>query len=206
MAKLWYVSHPEVRIDGAVPVPRWGLTDHGRARAEAMCHQPWIGDLDRLISSDETKAFELAAIVAEHRSLPIEVRASQAETDRSSTGFLPPDAYGPVSDAWFAAPSESPDGWETATAVQERVVQGLGDVLDGDQNVMVAGHGGAGTLLWCHLSGEPIAAAQDQPGAGHYFTVDLATRRALHRWRPVDDLERPASPTGHPRGDGSGRG
>ena len=99
MAKLWYVSHPEVRIDAAVPVPRWGLTDHGRSRAEAMCAQPWIADLGRLVSSDETKALELAAIVADHRNLPIEVRASQAETDRSSTGFLPPESYGPVSDA-----------------------------------------------------------------------------------------------------------
>ena len=189
MAKLWYVSHPEVRIDGAVPVPRWGLTDHGRARAEAMCGQPWIAELDRLISSDETKALELAAVVAEHRSLPIEVRSSQAETDRSSTGFLPPEAYGPVSDAWFANPLESPDGWEAAAAVQQRVVQGLDDVLGGNRNVLVAGHGGAGTLLWCHLSGEPIAASQDQPGAGHYFTVDLSTGRPRHRWRPIDDRE-----------------
>lgn len=189
MAKLWYVSHPEVRIDGDVPVPRWGLTDHGRARAEAMCRQPWLADLDRLISSDETKALELAAIVAAHRDLPIEVRASQAETDRSSTGFLLPDAYERVSDAWFAAPQESPDGWETAAAVQDRVRRGLEDVLNGDENVMVAGHGGAGTLLWCGLSDAPIAGALDQPGAGHYFTVDLATRRPVHHWRPIDQLE-----------------
>ncbi|MEM7287717.1 MAG: histidine phosphatase family protein [Actinomycetota bacterium] len=189
MAKLWYVSHPEVRIDSEVPVPRWGLTDHGRARAEAMCRQPWIAEIDRIVSSDETKALELAAVVAAARGVPIDVRASQAETDRSATGFLPPEAYGRVSDAWFASPDEAPSGWEPARVVQDRVVLGLEDVFGGDQNVMVAGHGGAGTLLWCRLSGTAIAASHDQPGAGHYFTVDLATRRPEHQWRAIDDIE-----------------
>lgn len=189
MAKLWYVSHPEVRIDAHVPVPRWGLDDSGRVRAQAMCRQPWVADIERIISSDETKALELAAIVAAHRSLPIEVRVSQAETDRSATGFLSPDTYQQVSDAWFAAPDAEPHGWEPARAVQERVVSGLADVLGGEQATMVAGHGGAGTLLWCHLAGQGIAASFDQTGPGHYFTVDLATRRPVHRWHPIDDLE-----------------
>ena len=39
------------------------------------------------------------------------------------------------------------------------------------------------------FAGEAIAASQDQPGAGHYFTVDLATRRPLHHWRPIDHIE-----------------
>ena len=189
MARLWYVSHPEVRIDGDVPVPRWGLTDHGRARAEAMCAQPWVADVERIVSSDETKALELAAIVAAHRGLPIEVRPATAETDRSATGFLPPAQYGPVSDRWFASPDESPEGWEPASMVQDRITRAVEDLLRGDRNVLMAGHGGAGTLLWCRLTGESIAAAHDQPGAGHYFTVDLRTRRPLHHWRPIDDIE-----------------
>ena len=189
MARLWYVSHPEVRIDASVPVPRWGLTDHGRARAEAMCAQPWMAQVERLISSDETKALELAAVVAAHRHLPIEVRPHTAETDRSATGFLPQADYDPVSHAWFASPEASPHGWESAAAVQRRIETALEDVLAGDRNVMVAGHGGTGTLLWCRLAGQPIAAAHDQPGVGHYLTIDLATRRPLHHWRPIDDIE-----------------
>ncbi len=189
MAKLWYVSHPEVRIDADVPVPRWGLTDHGRARAAAMCAQPWIDGIERLVSSDETKALELAAVVAAHRGIPIEVRPSQAETDRSSTGFVEPDRYAIISDAWFADPERHDHGWEPAHDVQRRVVEGLADVLDGDADTLVAGHGGAGTLLWCHLAGRAIEASLDQPGAGHYFTVDLTTGRPLHGWRPIDAIE-----------------
>lgn len=188
MPHLWYATHPEVRIDGDVPIPRWGLTDTGRRRAEAMCRQPWIGQIERLISSSETKALELAAIVAAHTGLAIEVRPETDETDRSSTGFIPPDEYGPVSDEWFAEIEAPPSGWESAGAVQRRMVATLDDVLSGSENVLVAGHGGAGTLLWCALAGEPIAASRDQPGAGYYFTVDLASRTPLHAWRPIDDL------------------
>lgn len=189
MATLWYVSHPEVRIDGAVPVPRWGLTDVGRARAEAMCEQPWVARIERIISSDETKALELAAIVGAHRGIPIEVRADTAETDRSATGFLPPETYGEVSDRWFASPAAHEDGWEAAADVQARMLRSLADVLAGSENVMVAGHGGAGTLLWCALAGEEIAAHHDQPGAGHYITIDLPAGPPRHTWRPIDQIE-----------------
>ena len=190
MARLWYVSHPEVRIDADVPVERWGLTETGRSRAVAMCAQPWIADVERIISSGETKALELAAIVAGHTGLAIEVRERTGETDRSSTGFVPPAEYGAVSEAWFATPDAHDRGWEPAAAVQRRVVDELGDALTGDRNVFVAGHGGSGTLLWCHLAGEPIAADRDQGAAGNYFTVDLAAGRPLHAWRPIDEIER----------------
>lgn len=189
MARLFYVTHPEVRIDGAVPVRRWGLTDTGRRRATAMLDQPWVASLDRILSSDETKALELAAIVATHRDLPVTVRAALGETDRDGTGYLPKERHDEVSDAWFANPERSPDGWEAALDVQRRTLDALDDVLGGAENVMVAGHGGAGTLLWCALSGTPIAQRHDQPHPGHYVTIDLADRRPLHRWRAIDDLE-----------------
>ncbi len=189
MATLWYVSHPEVRIDPAVPVPRWGLTDTGRSRAHAMCRQPWVGAIERIITSDETKALELAAIVGAHRSLPVEVRPTTAETDRRSTGFVPQAEHDALAAAWFAEPEVSPSGWEPAGAVQARVTRALADLLEGATSAMIAGHGGAGTLWWCHLMGVPIEAFRDQPSPGHYYAVDLATRRPVHGWRRIDDIE-----------------
>lgn len=32
MTVAYYLSHPQVQIDPAVPVPEWGLSDAGRAR------------------------------------------------------------------------------------------------------------------------------------------------------------------------------
>ncbi len=189
MTRLWYVTHPEVRLDPHVPVERWGLTDVGRRRAAAMCSQPWLDEVERLVSSGETKALELAAVVAARTGLPIEVRERTGEVDRSATGFIPPDEYAAVSDAWFASPSAHDRGWEPAAAVQRRIVAALEDVMTAEQPVLVVGHGGAGTLLWCHLAGESIAATHDQASPGHYFTVDLTTGRPLHRWQPIDTVE-----------------
>ena len=41
-----YLSHPQVRIDPAVPVPRWSLSERGRARAQIAGRRT----VDRLVA------------------------------------------------------------------------------------------------------------------------------------------------------------
>jgi len=49
-------------------------------------------------------------------------------------------------------------------------------------------HGAVGTLLYCHLAGEPIARRWDQPpnGGGNYFRFTLAPRAVHSWWQPID--------------------
>ena len=190
---LRYLTHPQVRVSADVPVPRWGLSDDGRARATLLCNRPWWATTTRLVSSDETKALETAAIVAAHTGLTIEVRARLHENDRSATGFVPPDRFEQLADEFFASPDRSVDGWESALHAQRRVVDGTADLLaDGDGDVAVCGHGAVGTLLLCHLLQLPISRAEDQngpgaaPGGGNVWAFDRRTRRVVHRWRPFD--------------------
>jgi broad specificity phosphatase PhoE len=190
VAVLRYVTHPEVAVDPAVPVPRWGLSPAGVARMRAMLGQPWVTAIRRVVSSDEVKAQEAAAILAAHLGVDVEVREGIGENDRSSTGFVPPAEFERLADRFFAAPGESVEGWERAVDAQDRIVAGLGDLLlpstAGD--VAVVGHGGVGTLWWCWLTGHAIDRRHDQPGQGHFFSVDLPTGRVLHPWRPIDRL------------------
>ncbi len=60
-----YLSHPQVKIDPAVPVPEWGLSELGRERMQTLAQQPWIRPFRRVISSSETKAIETAEILAD---------------------------------------------------------------------------------------------------------------------------------------------
>lgn len=198
MSVLRYVSHPEVVIDPDVPVPEWGLTETGRQRVETMCTQPWIAGVGCIISSGETKALEAAWIIARVTGLDIDMRPGTGETDRSSTGYVPIAEHDALSVQFFGQPRISAQGWERAIDVQSRVARELADVLepdvdetDGriDRDVLIVGHGGAGTLLYCQLAGEDIHAWQDQPSPGHYWAYDLATRRMLHPWRAIDDIE-----------------
>ena len=65
----------------------------------------------------------------------------------------------------------------------------LRHLLDADAadiDIAIIGHGAVGTLWYSALSGQPIDRRHDQPGQGHYFTVDLPSGRVEHPWRPID--------------------
>ncbi len=194
MSIVRYVSHPQVRISADVPVPRWGLSDLGRARAEAMCRQPWIDEVGRIVSSQETKALETASIVAAATGVSVEVRVDTHENDRSGTGFVPAERFEELADAFFADPERSVEGWERAVDAQSRIVGATADLFAGDPDgdVMIVGHGGVGTLLLCHHLGVDIDRAEDQnggdaaPGGGNVWAFDRSRRAVVHRWRPID--------------------
>lgn len=192
-----YITHPQVRIDPGVPVPRWGLSEVGRARAEAAASRPWVRQLGRIVSSDETKAVELAEILAGAAGVTVEIAENAHENDRSATGFLPPPEFEKAADWFFAHPEESFHGWERALDAQARIVAVLKHVLaDHDLSKPIAfiGHGGVGTLLRCHLAGLPIARIHDQPpnGGGNIHAFRLDDLKPLRGWLPMEDFDLPS--------------
>lgn len=185
-----YLTHPQVDIDPAVPVPKWRLSERGRERAKALCAAPWIGAIRRIVSSDEVKAIETAEIVARAAGLAVEVGADMGENDRSATGFLAPAEFESATDRFFAAPDVSVRGWATARAEQARIVGAIGEVLASHDcgDILFVGHGAVGALHLCHLLVVPISRALDQPGGGgNVYAWDVASRRVLHRWRRIED-------------------
>ncbi|MEM8707463.1 MAG: histidine phosphatase family protein [Actinomycetota bacterium] len=188
MAVFRYVSHGDVVKDPTVPVPRWSLNERGRAQASALAAAPWVESVTRLVSSAETKAIEMARPLADGLGLDLEIRAETGETDRSATGYVPPERHDALAAHFFAEPERSADGWERAIDAQERVRAALADLLvaDGPGDVVVVGHGGVGTLLWCSLTGRPIDAAEDQDGPGNVWAWDLAGGVPLHPWQAID--------------------
>lgn len=188
MSWLRYVTHPDVVVDPSLAVERWTLSERGEQRARAMLAQPWVPEVRRVVSSDETKAVRTAQIVAEHLGLDVEVLEGLGENDRSATGFLPPAEFEAMADRFFAHPERSAEGWERAVDAQRRIVESLAPVLaaaTGTETVVV-GHGGVGTLWWCALTDRTISREHDQPGQGHYFTVEAVTSTVRHGWRPID--------------------
>jgi hypothetical protein len=61
MSCLRYLTHPQVQVDPALPVPQWGLSAEGRASAEAPAKAGWLKGTTRIVSSGERKALEPAA-------------------------------------------------------------------------------------------------------------------------------------------------
>ena len=190
MSWLRYVTHPDVVVDPGLAIERWTLSQRGERRARSMLAQPWVPDVRRVVSSDETKAIRTAQILADHLGLDVEVIDGLGENDRSATGFLPPEEFEAMADRFFAHPETSAEGWERAVDAQRRIVAALDPVLAdaAATPTVVVGHGGVGTLWCCALTGQAISRRHDQPGQGHYFTVDAATSTVRHPWRPIDEV------------------
>jgi broad specificity phosphatase PhoE len=186
-----YITHPQVRIDPAIAVPKWSLSETGAARARLAANRPWASQLGRIISSDEIKAIETAELLAGPSGTSVEVIADMHENDRSATGFLAPDEFERAADWFFAHPAESFHGWERAVDAQARIVSSVEAILglhDPEVPIAFVGHGGVGTLLKCHLEKRPIARQGDQPhGGGNLLCFRLADRVLSCDWTPIED-------------------
>lgn len=191
-----YVTHPQVMMDPSVPVPRWGLSPVGTARARAFAAHPLLAAVAGIVLSDERKAVELAGILAGASGAPVSFDPDCGENDRSSTGFVPPDRFEELANAFFAHPDQSINGWETARHAQRRIVGAFERALaahDAAVPLVFTGHGAVGTLLKCHVDGRTISRDEDQrlvgdPGGGNVFAVRLADRKLLCDWTPMELL------------------
>jgi len=189
MTPFLYLTHPQVKVDPAVPVPQWGLSDVGRARTRAFARDPALRAYRRIIASTEEKAKEAAAILAEALGLQVEVHEGLHENDRSATGYRPEAEFQKLADAFFARPQESVSGWERAADAQARIVAGITAALSQAPGspALFVGHGGVGTLLLCHLAGYPISRTHDQPpvGGGCFFCA--GPDETPGRWRAMEE-------------------
>lgn len=185
-----YITHPQVKIDPAIPVPKWGLSEIGAARARMAADKVWARQLRRIVASDETKAIETADILAAVAGLDVEIDEGMHENDRSATGFLPPPEFEDAANWFFAHPEHSFKGWERAIDAQSRIVSAVERILaehDDTRPIAFVGHGGVGTLLKCHLQGRPIGRDCDQPaGGGNLYCFSLADRRLSCDWTPIE--------------------
>jgi broad specificity phosphatase PhoE len=193
MSIVHFITHPEVVIDPAMPVPDWPLSPVGRERMRrATLEQPWLRDVRSLFSSAERKARDAAAIIAERLCLQPAVIEGLGENDRSATGYLPKMEFEAVADEFFARPEESVRGWERAADAQCRIVAAVEHAIalastKGD--IAIVSHGGVGALLLCHLKDLPIARTEDQPGdgGGCVYSFDAVSWRLLCGWRRIED-------------------
>ena len=189
--RFFYLTHPQVQIDPAVPVPDWGLSETGLARARLAADAHIFSALVKIASSAERKAIETAEAIAGARGLSVSILPGTHENDRSATGYLPPAEFEAVADAFFARPQENVRGWERAADAQARIVSEAAPLLEAAHtgDVLMVGHGGVGTLLLCHLAGLPISRAHDQPaGGGNLFAYAPAQQRLICAWTPIEAL------------------
>jgi broad specificity phosphatase PhoE len=190
---VFFVTHPDVAIDPKLPVTDWPLTERGRARLRALAASPWVRGVRHIFASGERKARDSAQILADALGIDGYVIVDDlGENDRSATGYLPKPEFEATADAFFAQPETSVRGWERAVDAQARIVHAVEQIASrasGNGELAIIGHGGTGTLLYCHLAGLPIDRRHDQPATngGNWFAFDAATRKLMFDgWRSID--------------------
>lgn len=191
MTAILYITHPQVVMDRDVPVPQWGLSEVGRNRALALADRHDFPGGTLFISSTETKALELAEILARSCDGKVISDAVLGENDRSATGFLPPEEFENMADRFFASPDESIKGWERAIDAQARVVSTVTRLCANNTSasaLVFCGHGAVGSLLKCHMGNRPIGRHEDQPGGGgNIFAFSLAPEKLICEWTPMEN-------------------
>jgi len=180
----YFLTHAEVVVAPAEPIRSWGLSPVGRARATAAPEVAWDPDARRIVSSDERKAVETARLFGTSVGVVPSVDARLGEIDRDATGYLPPDEFDGVVEAFFAEPTRSVRGWERAVDAQDRIVEVVRR-LTADGDVTIVSHGAVGALLLADLLGEPVSRALDQPGMGSVFSFDPRRWAATSTWARV---------------------
>lgn len=188
---LRYLTHPQVQIDPSVSVPEWGLSDLGAARANLFASLDVLKSTRVIVSSAETKAIETATAVSDVINVPVQIREQTHENDRSATGFLEPEEFERVATRFFESPEDSIRGWERAVDAQARISREAAQIVkdNPEGDLLMVGHGGVGTLLYCQLAALEISRQHDQPaGGGNVFSYDLNSETILHPWMPVEAL------------------
>jgi len=189
----YYLTHPQVEIVRSIPVPQWSLSAKGKERLQAIRDKPWLRSVAHIVSSDERKAVETAAILADAVGIAVQAEQDMGENDRSATGFLEPAAFERAADCFFAEPEMSWRGWERAVDAAERIVGAVDRVLTGHDSskpILFVGHGAVGTLLKCRVADRPISRREDQfGGGGNIFAFRLSNRALLCDWTPAETFE-----------------
>lgn len=186
-----YFTHPEVIIDPDIPVEKWGLSDVGLARVETLINSRFLEGTTHVVSSAEKKALDASQPISNALGASLEVRERTHENDRTTTGYLPGPEFEATANAFFAQPDVSVRGWETANDAQSRIVGEVEKVLQNHTagDLLIVGHGGVGTLLYCHLAHKPISREFDQHGGGGcLFSFDIKTRTPLSHSMRLEDM------------------
>ena len=188
-----FITHPDVVVDPALPVPRWPLSPRGRERMQRLLACAWVRRIGVVWCSEEQKAVDAAGILADGLGIPLQVMAELGENDRSATGYLPKAEFEATADEFFARPEASVRGWERAVDAQARIigaVERIAALTPGTAPVAIVSHGAVGALLLSHLAGRPISRRDDQPpgAGGHYYTWLMPERILRHGWRSIDPV------------------
>jgi probable phosphoglycerate mutase len=184
----------EGRIQGWAPSQ---LTDRGHQQARALGgHLADAYDVDRLVASDLRRTRETTALLRD-AGVDAEPTFDRAWRERDfgvlqgfpkETIFEQFPEY--AADSGVVAARERPERGETLLEARERVLDGFGQVLDGDaETVLVVTHGGPIYLLLGHVRGQDVLTAVTDHSQHNCALNELRVGEESESRRPCETVE-----------------
>jgi len=151
MPKLILIKHAPPVVDPAKPAHLWRLSEAGREKSGALAERLRSHSPQVIVASEEPKAQQTAAIVAEQLRIPWETAPGLHEHDRSNVPHMRSAEFISMMELFFRRPGELVLGKETAEAAGDRFKRALEDVMrrHADKYVAIVSHG---TVLAIYLA------------------------------------------------------
>ncbi len=163
------------------------LNDTGREQARRAAEFISGEDVDRVCSSDLSRARDTAAAIARRRQLEIRQYPGLREIDfghwEGKNYETITEEYGDRFKNWLEDPGEvSPPEGEDMYEFMDRVSQAFAEILneDGDEKIAVVAHGGTLRIYLIHLLGIPL-----ERYTRLYFDNGSITRIDFYDGKPV---------------------
>ena len=111
MSSIIFITHPEVAIDPAQPIPEWPLSEIGRGRMIRFCEILADRPVMAPVFEPRTQGDGRGLDRADAFGLPFRTEANLGENDRELTGYIAPPEFWDVVAEFFAHPTRSVRGW-----------------------------------------------------------------------------------------------
>ncbi len=150
--RLYLIRHGHTKPAGT-DSSQWLLSNQGEGKASLLAEASFWPEVAALYSSPEPKALATVRPAAKRHGLTVREDARLREVRRPAVWV---DDYEAAVRAYLNEADDSPDGWESAAHVRERMLECVHDLewRHADGSVAVCGHGLALTLYLCALSGQ----------------------------------------------------
>ncbi|HEY8751470.1 MAG TPA: histidine phosphatase family protein [Tepidisphaeraceae bacterium] len=186
MRKLILIKHAKPQVDEKVPSHEWRLSEQGRASCAGLAKIVAAYEPRIIVTSEEPKAIETGAILAEAMGKPVRTAPGLEEHDRSNVPMMDSREFISTMALFFKDRHKLVLGLETADETLDRFEAAVGEVLSEEPagNVAIVTHGtvlalfgeshgaGNGFQLWRRL-GLPSVIALEVPG---FEVIDIVER------------------------------
>lgn len=176
MPNLIFIRHSETKQQADVSSHEWQLTERGRARCQLLADAMREYKIDRIITSEEAKAYLTGKLVADVLDIACETAPHLHETKRETVPyFASVDDFKAAVKAAMREPDKLLFGEESFTDARERFALQVDKLLQQypDETLAIATHGTILSLYLAQFSEQDVITIWDSLDMPAYAVLEL---------------------------------